>query len=167
MGVPMAGKTLYDAILFNSAKAATEMPFFFQEIFEFADRMDTGGADPANNPQPIFGGRTYNQALEINPKAGIGFDQPLKDYNVQAIVALTDSPARTTDLISFIGTAFSESTLIKFATGFEAQTRARTVPTLAPSLPVDRFERNTAAPDRRARERDFSERDEGQEMHHL
>jgi amidase len=202
VGVPMAGKTLHDAILFNSANAATEMPFFFQEIFEFADRMDTGGADPANNPQPIFGGRTYNQALEINRKAGIGFDQALKDYNVQAIVAPTDSPAWTTDLInsdhflfassglaggpgfpivqvpagmvlglpvgiSFIGTAFSEPTLIKFAAGFEAQTRARTVPTFAPSLPVDRFERNTAAPERRVPDRDFSERDEGQEMHHL
>jgi YD repeat-containing protein len=69
--------------------------------------------------------------------------------------------------ISFIGTAFSEPTLIKFAAGFEAQTRARTVPTFAPSLPVDRFERNPAAPERRAPERDFSERDEGQEMHHL
>jgi amidase len=201
-GVPMAHKTLHDAILFNSANAAVEMPFFFQEIFEFADRMDTSGADPANNPQPIFGGRTYNQALEINRQAGIGFDKALKDNNVQAIVAPTDGPAWTTDLInadhflfassglaggpgfpivqvpsgtvlgvpvgiSFIGTAFSEPTLIKFAAGFEAQTHARVVPTFAPSLPVDSFERNTAAPERRAPDSDLSERDEGREVHHL
>ncbi len=201
-GVPMAHKTLHDAILFNSANAAVEMPFFFQEIFEFSDRMDTSGADPANNPQPIFGGRTYNQALEINRQAGIGFDKALKDNNVQAIVAPTDGPAWTTDLInadhflfassglaggpgfpivqvpsgtvlglpvgiSFIGTAFSEPTLIKFAAGFEAQTHARVVPTFAPSLPVDSFERNTAAPERPAPERDLSEHDESREMHHL
>jgi amidase len=201
-GVPMAHKTLHDAILFNSANAAVEMPFFFQEIFEFADRMDTSGADPANNPQPIFGGRTYNQALEINRKAGIGFDQALKDNNVDAIVAPTDSPAWTTDLInadhflfassglaggpgfpivqvpsgmvlgvpvgiSFIGTAFSEPTLIKFAAGFEAETRARAVPTFAPSLPVDLFEPSKAVPQRSARDRDLSERDEGEDVHHL
>src|SRR5207247_7023528 len=33
VGVPMANKTLADAIAFNNAKAATEMPYFFQEIF--------------------------------------------------------------------------------------------------------------------------------------
>jgi amidase len=44
--------------------------------------------------------------------------------------------------ISFIGTAFSEPTLIKFAAGFEAQTHARIVPTFAQSLPVDSFEPN-------------------------
>jgi Asp-tRNA(Asn)/Glu-tRNA(Gln) amidotransferase A subunit family amidase len=69
--------------------------------------------------------------------------------------------------ISFIGTAFSEPTLIKFAAGFEAQTHARVVPTFAPSLPVDSFERNTAAPERRAPDSDLSERDEGREVHHL
>src|SRR5205823_10885333 len=61
MGVPMAGKTLADAIAFNNANAATEMPYFFQEIFELAEALDTSGPDPGNNPQPIFGGLTYNQ----------------------------------------------------------------------------------------------------------
>ncbi|MEP6767192.1 MAG: amidase family protein, partial [Acidobacteriota bacterium] len=37
VGVPMAGKTLADAIAFNNANAATEMPYFFQEIFELAE----------------------------------------------------------------------------------------------------------------------------------
>src|SRR5437899_3337802 len=52
VGVPMANKKLADAIAFNSAKAATEMPYFFQEIFQFSDAMDTSGANPGNNPQP-------------------------------------------------------------------------------------------------------------------
>src|SRR5436305_4003879 len=67
VGVPMAGKTLADAIVFNNAHATSEMPYFFQEIFELANLMDTSGTDPANNPQPIFtskqfpNGQTYNQ----------------------------------------------------------------------------------------------------------
>src|SRR5215468_7263229 len=61
VGVPVAGGTLADAIAFNSAHADTEMPYFFQEIFQLANAMNTSGPDPGNNPQPIFGGRTYNQ----------------------------------------------------------------------------------------------------------
>src|SRR5215472_10301928 len=63
--------SLADAIAFNNANAATEMPYFFQEIFELA---------------PI----------------------------VQVPAA---------------GTAFSEPTLIKLASAFEAATRARFPPT--------------------------------------
>src|SRR5205807_1681246 len=70
MGVPMAGKTLADAIAFNNANAATEMPYFFQEIFQLADALDTSGSDPANNPQPLFGGLTYNQALTMDQDGG-------------------------------------------------------------------------------------------------
>src|SRR5438105_2503614 len=70
VGVPMASKTLADAIAFNNANASTEMPYFFQEIFQFAQAMDTSGADPGNNPQPIFGGETYNQPLAMDHDAG-------------------------------------------------------------------------------------------------
>src|SRR5215475_16129822 len=59
VGVPMAGKTLADAIAFNNANAATEMPYFFQEIFELAEGLAPG----VDDPQPAFGGLTYNQAL--------------------------------------------------------------------------------------------------------
>ena len=68
VGVPMANKTLADAIAFNDANAATEMPFFFQEIFELAEAMDTSSP---NAPQPIFGGLTYNQALQLDHNAGV------------------------------------------------------------------------------------------------
>ncbi len=204
-GVPMAHKTLADAIAFNSANAATEMPFFFQEIFQFANQMDTSGPNPGNNPQPIFGGRTYNQALEIDRLAGVGFDTVLRNNNVQAIVAPTDSPGWTTDLInsdhflfassgmaggpgfpivqvpsgtvlgmpvgiSFIGTAFSEPTLIRFAAGFEAQTHARVIPTFAPSLPVDTFQSDTEGKTSKepAMDRSFLEpENKGKEVHRL
>jgi amidase len=164
VGVPMANKTLADAIVFNNANAATEMPYFFQEIFQFAQAMDTSGSDPANNPQPIFGGLTYNQALALDHNAGVALDNALHDNNLDAVVAPTDSPGWTTDLIlsdhfifassglaggpgypivqvpaanvlgmpmgiSFIGTAFSEPTLIKLAAGFENATHARFQPT--------------------------------------
>ena len=162
VGVPMAGKTLADAIAFNEANAATEMPYFFQEIFELAEAIDTSSPDA---PQPIFGGLTYNQALQLDHNAGVnGIDAALSQFGLDAIVAPTDSPAWTTDLIlsdhfifassglaggpgypivqvpsgnvlgmpvgiSFFGTAFSEPTLIKLASGFEAATHARIVPT--------------------------------------
>jgi amidase len=169
VGVPMAGKTLADAIAFNSANATTEMPFFFQEIFELAQQMDTSSPDA---PQPAFGGMTYNQALDIDQNAGVnGIDLALSRFNLDAVVAPTDGPAWTTDLInsdhfifassglaaapgypiiqvpsgmvlgvpvgtSFLGTAFSEPTLIKLASGFEAATHARVAPKFAPSLPT-------------------------------
>ena len=165
VGVPMANKTLADAIAFNDAHAASEMPYFFQEIFQFAQSMDTSGPDPANNPQPAFGGMTYNEALKIDHDAGAkGIDAAMSQFGIDAVVAPTDSPGWTTDLImsdhfvfasstlsaapgypiiqvpaanvlgmpmgiSFLGTAFSEPTLIKLASGFEAVAHARTQPT--------------------------------------
>lgn len=71
--------------------------------------------------------------------------------------------------ISFIGTAFSEPTLIQFAAGFEAQTQARFVPTFAPSLPVDRIDPNAAGQKQGQRPpaRNFLERESGTEVHRL
>ena len=168
-GVPMAGKTLADAIVFNNAHAAAEMPFFGQEIFDLAQQIDTSSPDA---PQPAFGGMTYNQALDIDQNVGVnGIDLALSKYQLDAIVAPTDGPAWTTDLInsdhfifassglaaapgypilqvpagvvlgvpvgiSFFGTAFSEPTLLRLASGFEAATHARVVPTFAPTLPA-------------------------------
>ena len=103
---------------------------------------------------------SYNDALKIDHMAGASLDAALADFGLDAILAPTDSPAWTTDLIlgdyflfassglagpsgypiiqvpagevlgmpvgiSFIGTAFSEPTLIKLASGFEAVTHAR------------------------------------------
>jgi amidase len=170
-GVPMAGKTLTDAIAFNNANAEAEMPFFGQDVFEQADALAVGG----DAPQSDFSGMTYNQALEIDRLSAVnGIDKALHDFNLDAIVAPTDNPAWATDLlygdhfvfgssglaaaegypivqvpagmvfeiplgISFFGTAFSEPTLIRLASGFEAATevRAKNLPTFAPTIPDD------------------------------
>jgi amidase len=182
VGVPMANKTLADAIAFNTAHASSEMPYFFQEIFELAQSMDTSGPDPANNPQAAFGGMTYNEALAIDHNAGAnGIDAALSRFHLDAVVAPTDSPAWTTDLImsdhfvfassglaggpgypivqvpaanvlgmpmgiSFLGTAFSEPTLIKLASGFEARTHARTQPTFTGNITTPNTNGTTLQP---------------------
>jgi amidase len=48
IGVPVAGGTLQTAIDFNNAHADTEMPFFNQDIFDFAETMspDPNFCDP-------------------------------------------------------------------------------------------------------------------------
>jgi amidase len=169
VGVPVAGGNLQSAIDFNNAHAAVEMPYFAQEWFLAAQSLDL---DP-NFCQSGFTSAvlpttstcmSYNDALKIDQLAGASLDAALADFHLDAILAPTDSPAWTTDLIladhflfassglagppgypiiqvpagdvlgmpvgiSFIGTAFSEATLIKLASGFEAATHARFPPT--------------------------------------
>jgi amidase len=95
-GVPLAGGTLADAIAFNNANMAQEMPFFGQEIFELAE---TFSADPTA-VQPT--GLTYNDAVaqDILFGATEGIDLLLKKNKLDAIVAPTDNPAWPTDLIN-------------------------------------------------------------------
>ena len=187
-GVPMANKTLADAIAFNSANASTEMPYFFQEIFQLAESMDISGPHPEDNPQDAFGGMTYNQALAIDHKAGAnGIDAALSQFNLDAVVAPTDSPGWTTDLImsdhfvfassglaggpgypivqvpaanvlgmpmgiSFLGTAFSEPTLIRLASGFEAKTHARTQPTFTGNITTPNTNGTTLQPPKKTKD---------------
>jgi amidase len=107
-GVPMAGKTLADAIAFNDANAAVEMPFFAQELFEFAQALETG----PDTPQPLFGGMTYNQALEIDQEAGVkGIDLALSTFNIEAIATPTGTPVWPTDLINGDRFEFGTSSL--------------------------------------------------------
>jgi len=171
VGVPMAGKTLADAIAFNEANARIEMPYFAQEVFELAELIDVSSPDA---PQDLFGGLTYNQALDIDQAAGAtnGIDLALSQFNISAIATPTGTPAWTTDVIngdhfefatsaiaavvgypiinvpmgsvfglpvglSFIGTAFSEPTLIKLSSGFEHVVHARRVPKFFRTLPLD------------------------------
>jgi amidase len=171
VGVPVAGGTLSTAIQFNRAHANVEMPFFNQDIFVLCAALAQG----ASTPQPIFGGMTYNQALQIDHDAGVkGIDRALKKFDLDAVVSVTDNPAWETDLIysdtgrfyfassglaaapgypiiqvpatmvfgtpmgvSFLGTAFSEPTLIKLASGFEAftQVRAHNLPKFLDNTP--------------------------------
>jgi amidase len=169
VGVPMAGKNLKGLRDFDNAHAKEEMPFFNQDLLDLCDALAPGPDDP----QPIFGGVTYNQALAQDQALGPqGIDLALSQFNLDAIVTATDNPAWATDLIygdhfiygtsslaapegypivqvpagivfgapmgiSFFGTAFSEPTLIKLASGFEAVTKIRknNVPTFAQTVP--------------------------------
>src|SRR5712691_10965447 len=184
VGVPVAGGTLQTAIDFNNAHADVEMPFFNQDIFDLAQALEPGPDDP----QPIFGGLTYNQALAIDHNAGVnGVDAAIAQFHLDAVVSATDNPAWATDLlygdhfifgtsglaagpgypivqvpagmvfgvplgISFFGSAFSEPTLIKLASGYEAftQVRAQNLPTFAATAPSTNIGGTTLKPVRRA-----------------
>ena len=177
VGVPVGGGTLQTVIDFDNANAAREMPFFNQDIFDLAESLAPGPDDP----QPAFGGLTYNQALAIDHNAGVnGIDAALGQFHLDAVVSATDNPAWATDLIygdhfifgtsslaagpgypivqvpagmvfgaplgiSFFGSAFSEPTLIRLASGFEAatQVRAKNLPTFALMLPSDHIQGTT------------------------
>jgi amidase len=183
VGVPVAGGSLQSAIDFNNAHADVEMPFFNQDIFDLANSLAPGPDDP----QPAFGGLTYNQALAIDHNAGVnGIDAAISQFHLDAVVSATDNPAWATDLlygdhfifgtsglaaapgypivqvpagvafgvplgISFFGTAFSEPTLIRLASGFEAatQVRAHNLPTFAATVPFNNIQGTTVAPPRR------------------
>ena len=179
-GVPVAGGTLQTAIDFNNAHADVEMPFFNQDIFDFCNSLAPG----ADDPQPAFGGLTYNQALAIDHDAGVnGVDAAISQFHLDAVVTATDNPAWSTDLIygdhfifgtsglaagpgypivqvpagmvfgaplgiSFFGTAFSEPTLIRLASGFEAatQVRAHNLPTFADTVPFNNIQGTSVNP---------------------
>ncbi len=183
VGVPVAGGNLQSAIDFNNAHADVEMPFFNQDIFDLANSLAPGPDDP----QPVFGGLTYNQALGIDHNAGVnGIDAAISQFHLDAVVSATDNPAWATDLlygdhfifgtsglaaapgypivqvpagmvfgvplgISFFGTAFSEPTLIRLASGFEAatQVRAQNLPTFSPTVPFNNTQGTTLTRPRR------------------
>jgi amidase len=113
VGVPMAGKTLADLIAFDNANAAAEMPFWGQEIFEEAQALFPGANTPQTDPNlglPI--GTTYNQALVIDQQAVVnGIDLALSTYNLDAVVAPTDNPAWSTDLLYGDHFVYGSSTL--------------------------------------------------------
>ena len=176
-GVPVAGGTLQSVIDFDNSHAAEEMPFFNQDIFDLCNSMAPGPDDP----QPAFGGETYNQALASDQAfTQQNVDGALTNQHLDAIVSATDNPAWATDLIfgdhfifgtssiaaaggypiiqvpaenvfgapmgiSFFGTAFSEPTLIKLASGWEAFTHARAhnLPTFAQALPSSNIQGTT------------------------
>jgi amidase len=199
VGVPVAGGTLQTAIDFNNAHADVEMPFFNQDIWDLANSLAPG----ADDPQPAFGGMTYNQALKADHDFTTNnVDAAISAQHLDAIVSATDNPAWATDLlfgdhfifgtssiaaaggypivqvpagfpelcasatqptvctqygvplgISFFGTAFSEPTLIKLASGFEAvtQVRAHNLPTFAATAPFTNVQGTTLVkPTRRA-----------------
>jgi amidase len=96
VNVPAAHGTLQTVIDFDNAHAAQEMPFFNQDIFDLCNSMAPGPDDP----QPAFGGTTYNQALAADQAfAQQNVDAALTSLKLDAIVSATDNPAWATDLL--------------------------------------------------------------------
>jgi amidase len=96
VGVPLAGGSLQTGINFNDSNADAEMPFFNQDIW-----VQTASLAPGvNDPQPVFGGVTYNQALAAD-KAFVnqGIDGALAQFHLDAVISPTDNPAWSTDLL--------------------------------------------------------------------
>jgi amidase len=159
-GVPI--KTLADAIAFNLAHADQELKWFGQELFELAEaEVLFGGVDyptslaserKAAGPDGIDKALA-NDSLDalIMPTDSPAWttDLVLGDHFIfgtsspaaQAGYPIINVPMGNTFGLpvgmSFVGTAFSEPTLIKLAAGFEAATKARIKPQFLPTLPTD------------------------------
>ena len=101
VGVPVAKGTLQDAINFNNDNADAEMPFWGQDIFTEAEALLPGADTPQTDPNlgvPV--GTTYNQALAIDQSAVVnGIDAALAQFHLDAVIAPTDNPAWSTDLL--------------------------------------------------------------------
>lgn len=163
-GAPL--HTLADLIAYNTAHAATELPYFGQELVL-----------QANAKGPLTDA-AYTQALAKNRRlaATEGIDAVMTEHRLDALVAPTGGPAWLIDLvngdsgtatipgpstvtsvagyphitvpmgfdhglpvgISFFGRAWSEATLIRLAYAYEQATRHRRPPTFAPTADVTR-----------------------------
>jgi amidase len=108
VGVPLAGGTLQTGIDFNNSNADAEMPFFNQDIWLQAQSLAPG----PNDPQPVFGGTSYNQALAADQAFTIGgIDTALAQFGLDAVIAPTDNPAWSTDLLYGDHFVFGSSSL--------------------------------------------------------
>lgn len=158
-GVPI--QTLADAIAFNNANASLEMRWFLQEWFELAesDPFDEatylaalaearrlGGTDgidavlSANNLQALVaptGSPAWPNDL-VNGDHFLGASSAPAAIAGYPIINVPSGDAFGLPVgISFIGTAWSEPTLIKLASGFEAVRRARKKPQFLTTLPTE------------------------------
>lgn len=146
-------KTLDDLIKYNQDHAKEEMPYFGQELFIDANKK--GSLTDKDYLNALKNAKKYAQEL--------GIDATLKKYKLDAIIAPTNGPAWTIDLIngdhylggsstpaacagypsitvpagyvedlpiglSFIGAAWSEPQLIKYAYAFEQAGSVRKPP---------------------------------------
>ena len=157
-GVPI--HTLADAIAFNNAHAAQELQYFGQEEFllaqsdpfttaQYQAALERGhrlagaeGIDAAlanNNVSALVapsGGPAWTTDLVYGDHFGGGSTYP----SAVAGYPIVNVPMGFVDGIlpvglSFIGTAWSEPTLIKYAYAYEQKTHERRPPTYLPTIP--------------------------------
>ena len=117
VGVPLAGGTLQTGIDFNNNNADAEMPFFNQDIWLQTEALFTDPNAPQNG-FPVSGSGTacpclsYNAALAADQTFTVlGIDKALSMFNLDAVVAPTDNPAWSTDLLYGDHFVFGSSSL--------------------------------------------------------
>jgi len=147
-------RTLADLIAFDNANAAKEMPFFKQELFEDAQKT-AGLSDPAyvaasankaaaaaridgllkDNDVAVLVAPTYAPAWLSDPIYGDIYNGP----SATQLPAVAGYPHLTVPMgqiqglpvgLSFIGTRWSEASLLKAAYAFEQATHARKRPAI-------------------------------------
>jgi amidase len=163
-GVPVA--TMADVIQFNLEHAEQELRYFGQEWFELSEAeifseqdyqaaLATGprlagaeGIDAllAEHDLDALVAPTGSPAWPIDLVNGDAFLLGSSSYAAVAgypLVAMPAGPAFGLPVgISFMGTAYSEPTLIRLASGFEAATRARRKPAFVKTLPLPKLGEN-------------------------
>ena len=159
VGVPI--RTLADAIAFNQAHAEQELKYFGQELFLLAQSNPYTEAEyqaALANERMIGGPQGIDAALQqfgvdalVSPTAFPAWTTDLVNGDhflaegSSSPAAIAGYPAINVPMgnsfglpvgITFTGTAFSEPTLIKLASGFEHVIKARIVPQFLPTLPT-------------------------------
>jgi amidase len=158
-------KTLAGLIAFNKAHAAVELEFFQQEIFDLAEARSLFGlqitpelyASSLAHERQIGGAQGIDAVLQQYNLDALVAETGAPPWTTDLIdgdhfLGASSSPAAIAGYpiinvpmgttfglpvgISFMGTAYSEPKLIKLASGFEAATKARTIPQLFDTLPL-------------------------------
>ncbi len=158
-GVPV--HTMADVIAFNEAHAEQELKWFGQQWFELAEAEVVSASDYAAslaNARQLGGPLGIDAVLDarnlqalVAPTGAPAWPTDL--VNGDHFLGASSSPAAIAGYpivnvpagdsfglpvgISFIGTAWSEPTLIKLASGFEAAAKARKKPQFLATLPLD------------------------------
>jgi amidase len=158
-GVPV--HTMADVIAFNEAHAEQELKWFGQQWFELAEAEVVSASDYAAslaNARQLGGPLGIDAVLDahnlqalVAPTGAPAWPTDL--VNGDHFLGASSSPAAIAGYpivnvpagdsfglpvgISFIGTAWSEPTLIRLASGFEAAAHARKKPQFLATLPLD------------------------------